>query len=372
MAAGERRRVPPFAVDVVVAVVAAVAGVAREMASPSPDLKHVTAPLWVYALAQVAAAAVLLLRRQRPYAVTLAIGAISLLVPAWAAIFAPYAALAHGRDRWRGWAVTVVMALCWLAGAHAWRVDDPFSGPSLFLASALLGFAVQGRRRLIVEVAGRAAERARADERIRLAGEMHDVVTHRINLMVLQAGALRVSATDDGVRSAAEDLRVAGCQALAELRDLVGVLRTGGPSVVPSASDTGERLDELVAESSALGLAVTLEEDGAAEAVAPPVRRTVFRLVQESLTNVHKHAPGARAAVSVRYRHDGVRVRVSNTAPAGPPETQLAAVGGGTGLAGLRHRVELVGGEMTAGGDGDGGFTVSARLPAYVPATAPR
>ena len=105
---------------------------------------------------------------------------------------------------------------------------------------------------------------------------------------------------------------------------------------------------------------------------APTVRRTLFRVVQESLTNVHKHAPGADANVSVHYGRNSVRATVSNTAPRRPPDTDITTVGGGTGLDGLRHRVEVVGGTLTAGSTSDGGFTVSATLPVYVPTAVRR
>ncbi|MDG4757269.1 histidine kinase [Micromonospora sp. WMMD710] len=242
---------------------------------------------------------------------------------------------------------------------------------------------VGARRRLVAELTGRAeraererlllAEQARADERTKLAGEMHDVVTRRINLMVLQAGALRVSTTDPAARLAAEELRVAGCQALAELRDLVGVLRTGdGLPVRPAEPSDGPDLASLVDDSRAVGLAVRLEEDGDPAIVAPTVRRTLFRIVQESLTNVHKHAPGADVTVAVRYDGNGVRASVANTPGRYPPDVGLTAVGGGSGLAGLRHRVEVVGGTLSTGVTPDGGFTVSGTLPAYVPTAAGR
>jgi signal transduction histidine kinase len=218
------------------------------------------------------------------------------------------------------------------------------------------------------------AEQARVDERIRLAGEMHDVVTHRINLMVLQAGALRIGTADPAVRAAAEELRVAGCQALAELRDLVGVLRDGDQPSPGAArdADAGPDLASLVDDSRAVGLPVELAEDGDADVVAPTVRRTLFRVVQESLTNVHKHAPGSNAQVRVHYGHDTVLATVSNTPPRRPPDADLTAAGGGSGLDGLRHRVEVVGGTLTAGSTGDGGFAVTATLPVYVPTAGHR
>ena len=378
-----RSRALAIAVDVVVAGIAAVAGSTLELADPDLATKHLTAPTWVYVAAQVTAAAMLLVRRRHPYAAGLAIAAISLFAPAWAAVLVPFSITAHGTGRhWRQWAVIALLAAAFLVGAQAWAIDDPFTAPLVIVSSALLGLYFRTRRSLVAELTDRVeqaererlllAEQARADERIRLAGEMHDVVTHRINLMVLQAGALRTSAGDPAVRAAAEELRIAGCQALAELRDLVGVLRTGAqPPARPAAPVDEPTLSSLVAASRAAGLAVRLTEEGDPAQVAPAVRRTLFRVVQESLTNVGKHAPGAGAEVSVSYGPPGVRARVTNTRPSRAPDPDLTAAGGGSGLDGLRHRVEVMGGSLTAGAGPDGGFAVRAVLPACVPTATP-
>ncbi|GIJ73595.1 sensor histidine kinase [Virgisporangium ochraceum] len=379
-----RSRVLPVAVDVSLAVVAAVIGSLLALADPNLDTRHVAAPTWVFVAAQAGAAAMLLVRRRHPYTAALTIAAVSLFAPAWAAFLVPYAVTAYGAGRRsRQWTAIGLLAVAFLVGMQAWEVDDPFTSPAIIFVSGLLGMYFNARRSLVAELTDRAeraererlllAEQARADERIRLAGEMHDVVTHRINLMVLQAGALRVSSTDPAARTAAEELRVAGCQALAELRDLVGVLRTGDGTPTSSADPaTAPGLESLVDDSRAVGLPVELAEDGDPDVVAPTVRRTLFRVVQESLTNVHKHAPGADATVSVHYGRENVRAVVSNTPPRRTPDADLTAAGGGSGLAGLRHRVEVVGGSLTAGSTSDGGFTVKATLPLYVPTAARR
>jgi signal transduction histidine kinase len=212
------------------------------------------------------------------------------------------------------------------------------------------------------------AEQARADERARLAGEMHDVVTHRISLMVLQAGALGITATDDATRLAAEELRAAGCQALDELRDLVGILRTEpGGDQAPSISG----LPELIAESTAVGTPAELAQEGDPELASPVVGRTVYRVVREALTNARKHAPGAHVLVSVRYGESQVSLIISNgPAPTGAT-SELATTGSGLGIAGLQQRIELVHGTLRAGPTPDGGFCLQASLPAYVPTAEP-
>lgn len=207
------------------------------------------------------------------------------------------------------------------------------------------------------------AEQARADERARLAGEMHDVVTHRVSLMVLQAGALGITATDEATMKAAEELRAAGVQALDELRDLVGILRTAPEAdQVPASSG----LAELVAESTAVGTPAELVEAGDPALASPVVGRTAYRIVREALTNVRKHSPGAQVTVRVDYGDTQVQLSVHNTAAAGSG-SDLTATGSGLGLASLRQRVELVHGTLQAGWTPDGGFCLDATMPSYVP-----
>ena len=247
------------------------------------------------------------------------------------------------------------------------------------VVGALIGLYVSARRGVVRGLRDRAeraereqhllAEQVRAEERARLAAEMHDVVAHRVTLMVLQAGALRVRAPDDGTRQAAEELRSTGCQALDELRDVIGLLRrtTEGPDEEAGAHGPLPDLSVLIAESGSVGVPVELIEEGDPPLASPVVGRTAFRIVQEALTNVRKHAPGARVRVDVSYRADGVRLAVRNTPPASPADAELASSGSGAGLAGLQQRVELIGGTFHSGPAPDGGFSVEASLPAYVP-----
>ena len=180
------------------------------------------------------------------------------------------------------------------------------------------------------------------------------------------SAALRLTAPDETTRQAAEELRANGCQALEELRDLVGILRTAPegdrtPSVAGFAA--------LVAESTAVGVPAELVEHGDPALASPVVGRTAYRIMRKALTNVRKHAPGARVSVRVEYEETEVRLTVRNTPPAGAPG-DLAGTGSGVGIAGLRRRVELVGGTLRAGPTSEGGFEVGAALPAYVPTAA--
>jgi signal transduction histidine kinase len=324
--------------------------------------------------------------------VTLLVWPLQALQPAnpgniWAplgVVVAAYAPVYLVADRRR--AVAAVAAIALLAGvtARPWQPSAAVItvGVLRIMLGPLVAIYVVTRRRLVRALTERAeraereqrllAEQARAEERARLAGEMHDVVTHRLSLMVLQAGALRVTAPDAPTRKAAEELRAAGCLALDELRDLVGILRTG-PDGAPTAAEahpSTAELAALAAESTAVGLATELVQDGDPRLASPVVGRTVYRIVQEALTNAHKHAPGARVWVRVRYDPAEVRLEVRNSSPTRPLDAGLVGTGSGMGLAGLQRRVELVGGALDAGPAPDGGFRVAATLPAYVPTAA--
>src|SRR6204780_4949443 len=285
---------------------------------------------------------------------------------------AAYGPFYYGKDRRAAFGAVGVMTII------AARVWDPSAavitiavlrtavGPLLALYFSARGEMLRGLRDRAERERYLLAEQARAEERARLAGEMHDVVTHQVSLMVLQAGALGITATDDGTRRAAEELRAAGVQALAELRDLVGILRTAPED---DRAPGALALAELGAESAAGGTPAELAEQGDPALASPVVGRTVHRIVREALTNVRKHAPGAHVAVQVSYDESQVRVSVRNTAASVPPDGRLAATGSGLGLASLRQRIEVVHGTLRAGGTPDGGFCLEATMPSYVPTT---
>jgi signal transduction histidine kinase len=291
-----------------------------------------------------------------PYAVILAayapvIGASS----PWRA-FVAIKGLPARRPTWVGFAAVAALAV---VSARPWQPSAEVItiGVIRTALGPLLALYLDARRRLVRAV----AEQARMDERAELAGEMHDLVTRHVTLMVMQAGALRVATADSEVARVAEELRVTGRRALDELRDLVGVLRAG-----PGSRPLGTPL-ELAAESRDAGTPVTLEERGDPALVAPVVDRTLRRVVQEGLTNVRKHAPGSATTVAIRYEPARVHVAVRNAAPSRTPDAALVASGSGVGIADLRRRVELVGGALHAGVLPDGGFELAAELPAYVP-----
>ncbi|MEV7046575.1 histidine kinase [Amycolatopsis sp. NPDC051061] len=283
-----------------------------------------------------------------------------------------------------------------IIGSEPWAPSWTITPVGLLstIGPAAVVLYLEARKQLLQELRDRAeraerethllAEQARFEERRRLAAEMHDVLTHGLSLMVLHAGALGISSQEPDVRKAAEEIRARGAMALDELRDLVGVLNTttadvsermANPSPRTGSAGTPEQPPDpatLVTESVAAGIAVELDVEGERSQMSPTIARTVHRIVQEALTNARKHAAGAEIRVELRYRPDGVGIRVINTPPRRQPDEVLAGSGSGLGLSSLRHRVELVGGTLQAGATPDGGFRIAADLPAYVPTTENR
>ncbi|MEV8021850.1 histidine kinase [Streptomyces sp. NPDC086554] len=209
------------------------------------------------------------------------------------------------------------------------------------------------------------ARQVLATERARLGREMHDVVAHQVSLISLQAGALRMSSTEPAVREAADAIRRLSVSTLEELRHMVGLLRAAGVgggelSPQPRLAD----LDRLIGEC---GSDIDADIDAAACSDCPDaVERAAFRIVQEALTNVRKHAPGAKVWVSLRRQGEQLRVEVRN-GPASAGAEPLDLPSGGHGLIGLHERVHLLGGSFEATALADGGFLVSAILPTGAP-----
>jgi len=207
------------------------------------------------------------------------------------------------------------------------------------------------------------ARKAVLEERARIAQEMHDVVGHRVSLMVLQAGAIEMASTDPPkVRLLAEQVQQAGRRALEELRQVVGLLRTEEDrQPAPLAPQpTLADLEDLLAGATNAGLVVVVDRRGAPRPLDPTVERAAYRVVQEALTNAGKHAPGAAVTITLDYRPAELAVAVVNRRPTRPV---AAMPSGGHGLVGLRERVRAVGGDLHAEPRLDGGFAVQAVLP---------
>jgi len=231
------------------------------------------------------------------------------------------------------------------------------------------GLVVRHRRQLVLSLRERAvaaetearlrAERAQHQAREQIAREMHDVLSHRLSLLSVHAGALeyRPDAPAEEIARAAAVIRESAHQALQDLREVIGVLRAPvGELPQPTFGD----LHELVAESSRAGMRVDLREETSGT-VPDGVGRTTYRIVQEALTNARKHAPGAEVRARVAGEPgQGLTVEVCNAVPAAAPPPDARS---GQGLAGLAERVALAGGRLDHGPTAEGGFRLSAWLP---------
>ncbi|EGX55510.1 histidine kinase, dimerization and phosphoacceptor region [Streptomyces zinciresistens K42] len=285
------------------------------------------------------------------------------------------------------------------AGAHGGRTAGkavPWAGSALFALFALAlhergspqnaaafvliylvlaafwgaGVLLRGRRAASAERRLLAAEAAVARERALIARELHDVVTHHVTAMVVQADAARFVLADapDRVATGLEAIGDSGRRALSDLQDLLGLLKT---SPAREQEPVPASLEELVLRTRAAGQPVELTEDGERRPAGAAVELAAYRVVQEALTNALKHAPGHPTRVAVRHRATEMEVEVTTgarplAAPRGAAEPERPAEpvrGGGHGLTGLRERVALCGGELRAGALPDGGFGVRARMP---------
>ncbi len=239
-----------------------------------------------------------------------------------------------------------------------------------FVVAWLAGYAMRERAEQAEAAEQRAiqAERDReaaariavAEERARIARELHDIVAHAVSVMVLQVGAVRhklpESLADD--REALQGVERAGRTALTEMRRLLSAMRRDGEEaeLVPQPGLDG--LDALLAEVGRAGLPVELHVDGQPYPLPRGIDLSAYRIVQEGLTNALKHAQASDADVTVRYRPDELEIEVRDNG-----RGSATSDGQGHGLVGVRERVKIYGGEMSAGTAGDGGFVLSTRLP---------
>ncbi|MFJ1972293.1 sensor histidine kinase [Streptomyces sp. NPDC087903] len=249
-----------------------------------------------------------------------------------------------------------------------------------FALAWVLGDSIRTRRAYFAQLEERAArlEKEReaqakvavAAERARIARELHDVVAHNVSVMVVQAdgAAYVLDAAPDQAKKALETISSTGRQALAEMRRLLGVLRTGehreGGEYVPQPDV--EQIDDLVQQCRGSGLPVDFKIEGTPRPLPSGVELTAYRIVQEALTNTRKHGgPNAGASVRLVYFDDGLGLLVEDDGKGAPHELyeEGGADGRGHGLIGMRERVGMVGGTLDAGPRPGGGFRISALLP---------
>jgi signal transduction histidine kinase len=239
-----------------------------------------------------------------------------------------------------------------------------------FVVAWLAGYALRERAEQAEAAEERAirAEREReaaarvavAEERTRIARELHDVVAHAVSVMVLQVGAVRHKLPEslDEDRDALEGVERAGRTALTEMRRLLSAMRRDGDEVEFTPQPGLDGLDSLLDEVGRAGLPVELHVDGQPFPLPRGIDLSAYRIVQEGLTNALRHAHASDADVIVRYRPDELEIEVRDNG-----HGTTASEGLGHGLVGVRERVKIYGGEMSAGRSADGGFVLSTRLP---------
>jgi signal transduction histidine kinase len=240
----------------------------------------------------------------------------------------------------------------------------------LFAAAWILGALMRERRLTTAALQARAVELAHEREekaalaaemeRARIAREVHDVLTHSVSVMVIQAQAAQAAGSDHNrVGAALKRIEAVGQESLSELRGLLRGLRPGDASPERTPQPSLDRLDELLAEVRAAGVEVSLAREGTVCAVPASVELSAYRIVQEALTNTMRHTVSASATVVLRYLPGELSLEVLDDGPASPGRPG----GQGHGLEGMRQRATLVGGSLVAESRPEGGFRVAARLP---------
>jgi signal transduction histidine kinase len=363
----------PFATDAVLAGVLALLALADIYSSGD----YLTGSRWIYVPAALLMTVPLAWRRRAPLPVvavvmgaliaqSLALGTTpspDFELVAW--LVAVYSVAAHSERR-----IALIGGAIGLAGGLTWIGLDDFLLPVVTFGGAwLAGRLVRQRQQYASALEERAhmlererdadARVAAAEERVRLARELHDIVGHSVSVMVVQAGVER-QLLDESLASTREvlaSIERTGKEALAEMRRLVGVLRLKDEALELTPLPGVGHLEPLLSRMSEAGLSVGLRIEGAEAPLPPGIDLAAYRIVQEALTNTLRHANAEHADVLVRYGNDALELEVVDDGAESSPN------GAGHGLDGMRERVALYGGEVQTGRLDGGGFIVRARLP---------
>lgn len=371
-----------WAFDIALAVAVGVLGQLEVWAGIGST--HRQGPLWVQSLLYAVTALLLIGRRVHPLGCLTAMVAVSLVEfvavgspEGFAVSLAPLIATytVGSRLAWRrSWVALVLSVVIWVA----WAVFDPLNNDVAEGLSSLVWMApsiIAWLLGALVRVSRLNAEQRRinreqreaqavAEERTRIARELHDVVGHSVSVMTVQASAVRRRLTPEQVveRQALETVEATGREALAEMRRMVGVLRRSGADTELEPPPGLDQVDQLVEKFRTAGLPVTVSVTGAARELAPGLDLTAYRLVQEGLTNSLRHARNPqRAEVAIDYRTDRVELAVRDDGQSPAPSASPAEAG--NGLLGMRERVALYGGSLVARVRPEGGFELVATLP---------
>ncbi|WP_443729303.1 sensor histidine kinase [Sphaerisporangium perillae] len=349
------------------------------LATVGPLLLPDPKPWWIIGLGLLASVPVWW-RRRAPMVVAVVVGTAMSVMVTWEKPFLPFGPLlavytiADLSPTWKRLAATpVIVAAVGISLVLPGENDETFRlVGTAFVAAYALGTSVRASRSRAAELAERARRReqehiaAAAEERTRIARDMHDIVTHSVGLMVVQAeaGPVVVRSDPDKAEAVFDAIAGTGRGALAELRGVLAALRSQSEGGGPAWGHAGERLGEMLLQPRLANLPALVERSGLdvvsttvgiPRPVAESVEAAVYRIVQEALTNVRKHA-GTRAVHLTLTWRESLTVEIADDGR-GPGE------GGGYGLAGMRERAAVCGGTLRAGAGRDGGFVVEAEFP---------
>jgi signal transduction histidine kinase len=357
-ARGVKSEKPDLLLDVAPVVVVVLEALLTLLRGPRTDVGF-----GLLAAVLLADAVALAFSRRYPVAVlvvVLALGTavttgLAVLFPALFALFA----VARLRERWTVAAAGVASAAALAAGLalhghDGWRVEILIPQWVALGLAVAMGLWVRARA---AQVAG-LREQAVAEERVRIARELHDVVSHNVSLMVVQAQALAATSSDERRRDELGRLAGLGRGAMAEMHRMLGVLRLDGEGAERLPQPGVDELEELIARTTEAGVGARLRIEGEARQLPASVDLSAYRIVQEALTNVIRHADADHVDVTLDYRPHELSVSVVDDG--------AGDAGGmdGHGLIGMRERVALVGGTLSAGtGDAKRGYRLSASLP---------
>ena len=330
-------------------------------------------------LVGIASVSALLVRRRWPFLTLIAILAVAVASPVDAQFILPLAVALYTIGSTRSWeaaiagsAIVVGTGLVYsLVGGAGFGYNDLVATALACAVASGVGLYVGSKRSSMEALEERAeqlhrerellAERAVAEERVRIAQELHDVVAHNVSLIVVQAQALGATVEDPRVTEATGAIAGLGREAMAEMHRTLKLLRARDDDTAQRAPQPGlSDLDGLIERSRTAGVQVELAVEGDPRPLPQSVDLSAFRIVQEALTNVVKHAGRAPTRVMVGYGPDALELTIRDTGDrtAGPP-----VAGAGHGLIGMRERAALFGGTLSAGPCADHGFEVHASLP---------
>jgi signal transduction histidine kinase len=366
-------------------ILGAIAG-CLSIAVRAPDPNGAEGPTWLDVLITIGFLCPLFFRRRFPMAAPIAAAAVvtasSFADPGFVDNSFPAYLAALGIAAWFGMrpdrrqaiaglaVLQITSAIVTLNDPQTQSTGDYVWSLVTFSVAWILGFALGGRlretdaaRRLAEQVEAEREEQAGlavAEERARIARELHDVVGHSVSVMTVQASAVRRLLEDDQEkeREALLVVEQTGREALAEMRRMVGVLRRPDEAPALAPQPSLEHIEKLVAHTRETGLPVELRVEGMPTQLPAGVDTTAYRIVQEALTNAVKHARATKAEVVVRYSDGTVELTVSDDGRGGGD-----GGGSGHGLVGMRERVSVYGGELEAGPQPGGGFRLRATLP---------